>query len=439
MQTRLRSSSNSQERRNSVSDIADFFQAKVNNSPINSPIMPGPAGRKTSGRAKDKEKEKELKTVRENIKTLISKMDNVNTKSNANGADQLSAISVSGATDHDQDQSHDNSQLQEDTETNTKDQSHNVDTEESDAPISQREGTSKATQTSEDEILRAIHELAHKYQSLDDTINDPKNGISYQLAKTSATVSSLHSEIFGAVNGLKTQLEKITATANLNAEKIAKMEDSQKRMALLLEENKRIVQDLKIMQGLVQKINQKTESNTHQVLDLTRRGMEQNLILHGVDDTIETSDGKEGSPMYTPRERSKYAALKFFKEELNIDIEVEDIWKAHRSGPYKKDKVRPLIVKVSYLAKDLIMEHVANLKGRSNPRTKQKYFVGEQIPEGIIEMKKQTAERLKPFKSANDKKPKEDRDTIQVVGEKFWSMEKLKIPISSHLLRPNCF
>lgn len=419
MQTRLRSSSNSQERRNSVSDITEFFQAKFSTEP---PSMPLPSGRKTSGKAKDREKEKErekeLKTARENIKAYINKLDTPN--ANANGGEAAeSAIRVDESVNHDEiTTSHVDASENISPKANTNEEDSIDASNEKNGDI-HTVNNSKATQTTEDEILKAIQELASKYQSIDDAVNDPKNGITAQLAKTNTTVNTLYTEIYGAVSGLKVQLNKITEEAKSNSEKIVQMEDSQKRMAALLEENKRMVQELRTMQGLVQKITQKSESNANQLLDLTKRGMEQNLIIHGVDNSLEVRDAKEENPMYTYKERCKFSALEFFKKELNLDLAIEDIWKAHRTGQYKKDKVRPLIVKVSYAAKDLIMEHIPKLKGRFNPITKQKYFVGEQIPEGITETRKQTSARLKPLKENNEKKPKENRDTIQVVGDKI--------------------
>lgn len=42
-----------------------------------------------------------------------------------------------------------------------------------------------------------------------------------------------------------------------------------------------------------------------------------------------------------------------------------------------------MIVKLSYAAKDLVMENIAKLKGKSNPNTGQVLFISEQIPEGV--------------------------------------------------------
>lgn len=398
IQTRGRTASN-QERRNSVSEITEFFQSKT--KPVDSPM----STRKVSGKqAKEKEKErkKELKETRENIQKYLNQDKALN--ANANGNVQPT---VNKNAEH------------VDAETLNQDSQDNVGAiNDKEIEKDEKKSADCSTQTSEDEILKAIQELAAKYQSVDDALNNPRDGFISQLAKTQSRVATLHDDIHGAVSGLKVQLEKVIETAKSNSEKMNKLEDSQKKMARLLDENKRLVNELQTMQGLVQKLYQQANTNTNQILDVTKRGMEQNLILHRVDDTLEVNDAKEQTPQFAPKERCKYSAIKFFSEVLNVQIQAEDIWKAHRSGPYKQDKVRPLYLKVSYPAKDLIMEHVSSLKSKFNPKTNQKYYVGEQMPEGITEIKKQAALRAKALSEKNDKKPKEERSKIQIINDK---------------------
>lgn len=74
------------------------------------------------------------------------------------------------------------------------------------------------------------------------------------------------------------------------------------------------------------------------------------------------------------------------------------------------------------------MEHLSALKGKANPITKQKYFISKQVPEGTAEIRKQTSARLKNLKEANEKKPKEERDQIQAMGD--------KILVNNELLHP---
>lgn len=394
----------SQERRNSVSEITEFFQAQVQTQFVQQSPMstPNPV-RKTSGRLKEKEKnkerEKELKQARENIKAFIAKMpENQSTET---------GICTNEESNHDK-QTTNMLNNEQDKEESPIEQPLNCNT------------TSSSTQTEEDEILKAIRELASKYQTIDETINDPRNGLTKQLAKTQETVKELYSDINGAVSGLKIQVQKLTTTAQENTKKIESMEDTQKRMAALLDENQRLAQEMKLMQGIIDKIATQTDISSAQIINLTKRGMEQNLVLHGVDDSFETINENvenEENSRSSNTQRCQRSALKFLKEELDLDLSVKEIWKAHRVGQFKQDKLRPLVIKVSYEAKELIMDNIAKLKGRSNAITKQKYYIAEQIPEAAVELKKQTNERVKSLKGINDKKPKELRSKIQVINE----------------------
>lgn len=410
IQTRTRSASNQQERRNSVSDIAEYFQSKIPNqsTPMSTRKMSG----KTT-KEKEKERKRELKETRENIKNFIQNMPRENANGESQSTVQQEAITSESNQDHDNISFKDlpsqvNTDLQE-VATNASNNNDNA--------ISTK--VSIATQTSEDEILSAIQELASKYQTLEDILNEPRLGIVDQLAKSQGQITELYTDINGAVSGLKVQMEKATKTANENTAKITQMEDSQRKIAALFDENKRLVNELKTMQGLLQKVSQQNSATSHQVLDLTRQGMEQNLLLHGVDDSIEVEDPKLETPMFTQKERCKHSAIKFFKEVLKVDIEVDDVWKAHRTGPYKMNKVRPLIVKLSYSAKDLVMENLSSLKGLSNQKTKQVYFISEQIPDGVAEIKKQTSIRAKNLREVNEQKPIDQRNKIQVINDKI--------------------
>lgn len=414
--TRTKSNSSQQDRRKSVSDITDLFQAKID-TPVTSPSKPMPP-RKISGK-KDKEKERELKEARENIKRYINNIGESNNNENANGEATSSTFKATSEVERDATvSSHDEKQHAER-------QQH---AQQADGLAQGINKVSTATQTTEDEMLKAINELMSKYQVVEETINEPKNGIADQLAKTQETVSKLYSDIHGAVSGVKVQLENLTKTAMENSNKITAIQNSQARMGALLDENKRLVAELKIMQGLVHKVSQQTDNNTTSILDLTKRGMEQNLVIHGMDDKFEKDDQQRETPLFTVKERGKHAVLMFFKEVMSIDLEVADIWKAHRMGAYKVDKVRPMVIKVSYEAKDLIMEKIATLKDKQNPTTGQKYFISEQLPEGVLEGRKQTNYRMDILKKSNEAKPKDAKDKIQVFNGKIFVNGELDIP-----------
>lgn len=102
-----------------------------------------------------------------------------------------------------------------------------------------------ATQTSDDIIIQKLVSLQTKIDKLDETIEDPKNGLSSQLAKTNNKVDQIYSDIHGAVDGILVRLQQVTTSAKANADKLTQMESSQKRMLALLDENKRLVEELK--------------------------------------------------------------------------------------------------------------------------------------------------------------------------------------------------
>lgn len=411
MKTRKQSAS---ERRNSVSDIKDFFQAKTKDTQTKSPMTSRKASGKTA-KEKEKERNKELRETRENIKTMIKNIGKED--SNANG----------DVDNHDKEQTSASKQLEQNAVI-TPHSAIASDVGDDTDQTTSVSFNSTATQTSEDEVLSAISELVQKYKKLEDAVEDPKNGLTVQLAKTKDTVSTLYSDINGAVSGLKVQMAKVTTMAQQNTEAIEKLAGSQRQLTGLLDDNKKLVQELRIMQGLIQKASQQSIHNSNHLLDLTKRGMEQNLLFHGIDDSLEREDAAANTPRFTYKERCKETIIQFLKEALGVNIDHTDVWKAHRTGAHRVNKVRPIVVKLAYSAKDLILENVYKLKDQANPVTNQKYFIGEQVPEGLSEKKKQLSSRIKTLRDLNDKKPKAERSNIQMVNDTILIDEKVDSP-----------
>lgn len=397
MKTRNKSN---QERRNSVTEITEYFN-NVSDTPSTSstPIK---------SKVKDKEKTKGAKqTEFKDTKALKMPIKDKD-KEIENAGQPETVVSESSANE-----SNCNQHDQENVAVLSK----------------QSQQTEAATQTDEDAIFQLIHDLQTRVNKVEDDIHLPKNGIAEQLAKTSAKVQDLYSDIHGQVDGLLVKLSSITVIAENNTKKLEQMESTQKRMSAMIADNKKLLHELQLMKGLVQKISQQSTATSNQVLDLTKRGMEQNIIVHGIDDKIEVDDAKEKNPMFLPRERCKHSALRFFKEEMKVDLDPDDIWKAHRTGPYKQGKVRPVILKLSYTAKELIMDNLSELKGKKNHKTDQVYFIAEQIPEGIVERKKQTSARVKTLKELNEKKPDSQKQKISVVQDKVLIDGELDLPL----------
>lgn len=76
------------------------------------------------------------------------------------------------------------------------------------------------------------------------------------------------------------------------------------------------------------------------------------------------------------------------------------------------------MTKVSYPAKEEIMQNVTKLKDMINKHN-QKIFINEQIPEGVNETRKQISDRLKGLRAENEKKPVNEQKNIQVMNDKI--------------------
>lgn len=282
-----------------------------------------------------------------------------------------------------------------------------------------------ATQTEQDSTLIKMKsdliELSQKVKSLENTTYDPKNGLEVQLAKNIAKTSDLHTEIFGASHGIKVKIGELESNMNNVQSQIKNLESTSAALAKLLEDSKRLVSDLTIMQGILQKHSQQLSASENKVLDLTKRGMEQNLIIYGVENCESSVEGE------TQNDKCRRAVMDFLYKEMDLIIAKEDIWKAHRTGRFQDNKTRPMIIKAAYHAKEKIMENLAKLKGKKN-RFDQVLFISEQIPEGVIEAKKQATNKANALISKNETKPKEERSIIKIVQDKVLVNGRVDLP-----------
>lgn len=147
------------------------------------------------------------------------------------------------------------------------------------------------------------------------------------------------------MNGLLIRVQKLEEQNEEKDQKIKHMEETQKRLLDMITENKRLSQDLVTAQGLIQKYNQKIQVMEKKILDLTCRGMEQNIVIHGMDEHL-----------HPAKENCSRAVQDFLHNFLQVSLEDSDIWKSYRFGKQSKDKARPTFVKLSHKAKDLVKE-----------------------------------------------------------------------------------
>lgn len=288
--------------------------------------------------------------------------------------------------------------------------------------------------TSKKEILIAIRELTTLVTKLDNDIHHPKNGIGAQLVKVNLRMDNLYTDIHGAVSGVIPKLNQAVSDVHDLQTRMSTIETSNKRLIDMLSQTRRLGKDISTMQGIIQKNSQQLQHTNTKLLDLTKRGMEQNLMIYGVDDSVtcwdyivpmnqehtqehelEQETNRRDRPQ---KELYKHSVIKFLQTRMRLDLEVEDIWKAHRVGMKRSNRCQPMIVKVSYAAKELIMENISSLKDQVDGFG-QALFIKEQIPEGIIEKKKQTSARLRALKKENEDRPQEQKNTITVIQDRI--------------------
>lgn len=265
------------------------------------------------------------------------------------------------------------------------------------------------TQTSEDQVLEALDEITSRLTKLEETVYHPKNGLEFQLGKIIEKVNNIHTDIHSASAGLLVKTNNMSKTMEAHGQQLETMQQNQDRMTELFKQYKKLGKDLTLLQGLMQKFSQQSKQTASRVLDLTKRGMEQNLIIYGID---ETKDPKAN-------EECKLVVKSFLREKLELDIPQQHIWKAHRIGYRQTAKVRPMVIKVAYEVKESIMENMSKLKGLTNPTTGHALFISEQIPEGVAENKKYISAKLKTLNQDNNAKPAKERADIRVAGDKI--------------------
>lgn len=266
----------------------------------------------------------------------------------------------------------------------------------------------KATQKEDcnADILENLKQIQETLNKFDRAIFDPKNGLEAQVAKTIARVDNLYTDIHGAVDGLKVHMTKTEEMAGNNQAKITVVENNMVRMTKMLDESKQISQQLILMQGLIQKFSQQGIATNAKIQDLTKRGMEQNLVFYGINEV----KGKE---------ICKKGVQEFLADKMQIEIDVQEIWKAHRLGMKREGFVRPMVTKVAYHVKDKVMENLGKLKGLRNEVTDKPLFISEQIPEAVSETKKQITSQLKILNSENDARPLAAKKKITVQNDKI--------------------
>ena len=163
-----------------------------------------------------------------------------------------------------------------------------------------------------------------------------------------------------------------------------------------------IASDSKTVKNILQRHGKQLESMNSKIAMLSAKSMENNVTISNL----------EGD---TEKESVKQSVVEFFKKQLEIDAEEEEIYTAYRVGKLFKEKKRPRIVvaRLKYRLKERIFDNIKNLKGKTNPGG-AKYYINKQLPEQHIERNKRIKEQIREQKDKEKKLPPGDKSTIEV-------------------------
>lgn len=266
-------------------------------------------------------------------------------------------------------------------------------------------------QENNDQVREALNEIRASLKNMENALFDPKHGLEIKLAKTIQKVQDIQDDINGAAAGLKTRMDKLEKESLSQQTKINQIETTLTRVTKMLDDNKKVAKQLVIMQGMLQKFAQQGQATNAKVQDLTKRGMEQNLVIYGID---------EQDPRSKHKENCREATISFLRNFLEIEVLPQDIWKVHRlGGQQRPGYVRPMVIKVAYHVKELIMENVGKLKDQINSTSEKPLFISEQLPEGVAEARRQKGARLKVLRDENAALSDANKKTIQVQSDKI--------------------
>ena len=202
--------------------------------------------------------------------------------------------------------------------------------------------------------------------------------------------------IISTMNGLCQKMSEIDTQNNHETDGIQVNQDkSAKELAKAIKENG-------ILKGLVQRQFCQIRDLNEKVAHLTAKSMDQNLTISGL----------EGDK---PKEACKDNVITFFKSEVEIDAEHNEILVAHRLGKYSKQQKRPrlMVVKCSYELKERVLNNASNLKEKANSAG-EAFYINKQLPEKVMEQNREIRQTVKELKEQEDGLPVRDRSRIEV-------------------------
>ena len=147
------------------------------------------------------------------------------------------------------------------------------------------------------------------------------------------------------------------------------LDEFRDRINVLEEENEQLKSDMHILKGVVKVQQNRMEVMNEKLIDLKARSMASNIIIDGI---VESNEENEGN--------CQTQVMSFLQQQLEMDVESNEVVKAHRLGEKAFGRPRPIVVQCQNSLRKRVFGYTKNLKDKFNPNNK-KYFVDPQQPE----------------------------------------------------------
>ena len=161
----------------------------------------------------------------------------------------------------------------------------------------------------------------------------------------------------------------------------------QDRLDTLEATNAQLLDELEVVKGILQVQDKTISNNASRIINLTARSMSKNVVISGV-----TGDEKG--------ENCKEKVLNFFRSQMQMQTDEDEVVVAHRIGTKYGDKSRPVVVRCKFALRNRIFQYTKNLKDLTNDQG-DNYYVRAQHPDPIATEKREREETLRKIRKAN--------------------------------------
>ncbi len=226
------------------------------------------------------------------------------------------------------------------------------------------------------------------------TIKDVYQSINKLHNKTdrlSNKFDNLNDQINHSVDGIEPRLSTLRDEYDDSAGRIHKLEVA----------NHKLMQEMTIMKGLLQKQDEELKVLRSKVDDQAARSMQQNVIFHNIEVEADTKDFKP-------------VVKDFLSDKMDITADLKDIYVAHTLGE------AAVVAKVHYDLKEKIFKKVKKLENLKNKETKKSIFVTGQQPESMQEGRRAAKAKAREYEAQNEGLPDHEKAKVVVRKDKLY-------------------